>query len=149
MEVDIVLMGILEGIQVLAKVVLHVPVTAIAQILLDGGDEFGVKVAGEGVTGVVHQDAHHHDRIVLDMVRGSGRGGQVFANAMSSFLGCGGARLGNFDDTRQVDEFFSLLYGTKRSKISSAVAGGVVGGIPLQWARTVLSVPLLESQNVV
>lgn len=108
-------MGILEGVQVLAKVVLHVPVTAIAQILLDGGDKFRVKVAGEGVAWVVHQDAHHHDRIVLDMIRGRSRGGQVFANAMSSFLGCSGARLGNFDYTRQVDKFFSLLDGAKRN----------------------------------
>lgn len=58
----------LEGVQVLTQVVLHMPVSAVAQQLLDCGDKFGIEVARKGVPRVISQDAHDHDRIVLDVI---------------------------------------------------------------------------------
>lgn len=95
--------------QKLAQVMLHMPIAPVPQELLDYRDELAVKILGEAVTRVVGEDAHQHNRIVLDMVRGLDRGGEVFANAHSSLFGGGGARLGALNDEREVNELISLL----------------------------------------
>ena len=105
----------LEVVQELAQVVLHVPVATVPQDLLDGGHKLGVEIARERGAGVIGEDAHEHDRIVLDMVRGAQRGRQVFTDAMGSLLGRPGARFGGFNDEGEVDEFISLLHGQERS----------------------------------
>jgi hypothetical protein len=67
------------------------PVPPIAQQLLGRGTAFGVKIAREAMARVIGQDAHKHDRIVLDVVRGAARAGEVFADAMRGFFGGRGA----------------------------------------------------------
>lgn len=95
--------------QKLAQVMLHMPIAPAPQELLYYRDELAVKVLGEAVTRVVGEDAHQHDRIVLDMVWGLDWGGEVFANAHSSLFGGRGARLGALNDERKVNELISLL----------------------------------------
>lgn len=109
LEIFIAESSTLEGVQVLTQVVLYMPVSAVAQQLLNGGDKFCIEVARKGVPRVVGQDAHNHNRIVLDVVRDSGRSLQVFANAVGRFLGGGGARLSELNDAREVNKFISVL----------------------------------------
>jgi hypothetical protein len=61
------------------------------------------------VARVVSQNAHEHDGIVLDVVRGVARVGQVFADTMRGFFGGGGTRFSGLDDAREMDELISLL----------------------------------------
>lgn len=70
---------------------LHMPVAAIAQELFDRGTELGIEVPRETVARVIDQDAHEHNGIVLDVVRGGARAGEVFADAMRGFFGGRGA----------------------------------------------------------
>lgn len=81
----------LEGIQVLAQIALHVPVATSAEEFFDRGDELGVEVAGEGVARVIDQDAGDHEGIVLDVVWGSCWVGEVFADSIGGFFGGVGA----------------------------------------------------------
>lgn len=97
----------LQRAQVLAQVVLHVPVAPLPELGLDRGHEFGVNVARERVARVIGQDAHEHDGVVLDVVRGFVWRGEVPANAMGGLLGGVGTAFGSFDDEGQVDEFLS------------------------------------------
>jgi hypothetical protein len=85
------------------------PVPAIAQELFDRGAKLGIKVTRETVTRVIGQNAHEHNGIVLDVVRGVARVGEIFADAMRGFFGGGGTRFGSLDDAREMDELVSLL----------------------------------------
>lgn len=111
LEIFVAESSTLEGVQVLTQIVLHMPVAAVAQQLLNCRDKFGIEVARKGVPRVVGQDAHDHNRIVLDMVRDSGRSLQVFANAVGRFLSGGGAGLSELNNAREVDKFISVLGG--------------------------------------
>lgn len=86
------------------------PIATCAEEFFDCGYELGIKVPGEGMAWVVDQNAREHDCIVLCGVWGSGRIGEVFANAQGCFLRGIGARFGEFDNFGEVNEFGSLLF---------------------------------------
>lgn len=85
------------------------PITAMPQEFLDSCYKFAIEVLCEGMTRIIGQNAQQHDRIVLDMVRGLVRGGEIFANAHGGLFGGCGTRFGAFDDNWQVNELISLL----------------------------------------
>lgn len=126
---------------------LHMPIAPASQELLDCCDELAVKVLGEAMTRVVGEDAHQHDRIVLDMVRGLDRSGEVFANAHGGLFGGCGARLGALNDEREVNELISLLERGFQLATRSQQAPSTGGGIAM--THTVFCGLLLTSQKVV
>lgn len=80
-------------------------VFAFAQEGFDGGDELGLgKVAGEGGTRVVGEDAKEHDCVVLDV--GPGRvvfQVELFAEGGSRGARCGGGGFGRVNDGGEVE----------------------------------------------
>lgn len=63
----------------------------------------------ETMAGVIAQDAHEHNSIVLYIVWSIGRVGEVFADEMRGFFGGGGARFSGLDDAWEMDELIALL----------------------------------------
>lgn len=108
LEILVFGLGSLERIQILAQIVLDMPIPAVAEEIFQGRDKLGIEVAGEAMARVFRENAHEHDRIVLGAVRSAVRSRQVSTNASSSLLRGGGARLGALDDLRQMDEFIAL-----------------------------------------
>lgn len=69
----------------------------------------------EAVARVIGQNAHEHNGIVLDVVRGVARVGEVFTDTMRGFFGSGGTRFGGLDYARKMDELVSVLEGGRPS----------------------------------
>lgn len=89
---------------------LHAQIPPLLQKVLDGSHELGIDVAGEGMTGVIGQNADEHDGIVLHVARGAGWVGQQLADAIRGFL-CGvGAGFGIVDDRGEMEVFVSFLF---------------------------------------
>lgn len=98
-----------ERIQCLAQKVLNAAVLRLAQEILDRVHELGVQVARKRMPGIIHEDAHEHDRIVLQRSSRRGRVRQELADARSGLLGRGGTGRGIFNDRREVYVFVALL----------------------------------------
>lgn len=99
-----------KSIQSVSEEILHVRVLPLPQEILHGRDKLSVDVARERMAGIIDEDANQHDRIVLRIGRWRCAGVREHsANAMGGFPGGIGTGLGAFDDTRQMDEFSTLL----------------------------------------
>ena len=99
----------LHELQRLAQELLHAHVPPLAQEILHGTGEFGIDIARECMAGIIDEDAHQHDGIVMDIPGGRDGVAQRLANAMSGLLGCIGTGFGAFDDGREMDKFGTLL----------------------------------------
>ena len=120
------------------------------QEFLDGCYKFAIEVFCECMTRVIGQNAQQHDRIVLDMVRGLVRGGEIFANAHGGLFGGCGTRFGAFDDNWQVNELISLLLrGKCRVSDGIKIKDHAGDGEPPACQHTGLCGLLLTSQKVV
>lgn len=99
-----------EVVERLHQQLLHTQVLPPSRQVLDSLYEFGIDVPGERPARVVGQNADQHDAVVLHVRRCVVVAGQELADQGASFSGGRGRGLAGFDDAREIENFFTLLF---------------------------------------
>lgn len=88
---------------------MYVHIPPVTEEVLHSRHKFDVDVPRESMPWVVDEDAHEHDRIVLNIAPSFGGIGQQLGDAKGGFPGGVGAGFGAFNDGGKMNELVSIL----------------------------------------